>query len=154
MEPTPVRLLPCGHCNTLPIPGTFYGCCPDCGVQPYCSMECRINNKSEHQAKCKWYQLNDLMSVLETVEYASEWRNVLPLQSKMENLLMKGDIYLPDIAIEREVICLFIRMNDFAISETDHDEYKVSNLRLRKYLVQHLGNVERFHDQGVVLGTM
>ena len=143
----------CGYCQCLVPTRLGHDCCGDCKEQKYCSIGCMEAHSSEHIPKCKFHRLHDLLGQINTIELASNWRKVLPLQSTMEMLMLEGPI---DISNRQKqvVLVLFIDSNHKAYTETGHEVYRVSLIRLKENLVKLLGSMELFHEQGLYMTSL
>jgi tetratricopeptide (TPR) repeat protein len=150
----PESSLLCGHCDKpAPTNGVGHECCGYCKAQEYCSAECMQAHSSEHEPKCKADRLLDLMSTIHTVEFARDWRKVIPLQAKMEMLMLDGPIDVTNDQ-RRAILNLFIHSNNLANAETGHYMYKTSALRLKESIVKLLGDMGLFHDQALEMTSL
>jgi len=124
--------------------------CSVCKQVWYCGAECQNAAWKKHKKTCApplpakivWQKIN-------AADSASDWREVLKWEGRMEELMLGQSA-----ALQESILESFSRAHEGGLAATARDDHRVSVVRLFEQRIELLGNMERFRDQGACLCSL
>jgi len=130
----------CAHCGRQ---GVALKRCMRCKEVSYCGAECQKAGWKAHKKTCEPpLPLEQVFGNLNAAHEADDWRGVLKLEGRMEELL-EGQVD----ASRNSILGAFARANEFQLKSTGNREIAHSIIGLQERRVEILGTMERFRDQ-------
>jgi hypothetical protein len=147
----------CAHCNKQ---GAGFKRCSVCKHACYCGVACQNANWKRHKKACAPpVPLQDVDAKLKAANAAGDWRGVLKLEGRMEELVAHrsdDDGLADDYCLE--VLSAFSNAHQMGFKATgirsnsaDHARYFVG---LEERRIPLLGKLQRFWDQGDSMCTI
>jgi hypothetical protein len=136
----------CAHCGKQLLAPKR---CSICKNISYCGAECQKAGWKRHKKTCEPpLPLRQVRERFEKAHATGDWRGVLKLEGRMEELMGADDYN------NNTILAAFARAHDLGYESTANSEHALSFIRVQERRVELLGNMERFRDQGDALCSL
>ena len=131
----------CSHCGTQ---SAALKRCSRCKQASYCGAECQNTAWKGHKKRC--LTLKEVFEKVKAAGLVHDWREVLKWEGRMEEMMENQ----PDAGYQT-ILALFADAHRGVFNSTGSKDNSLSIVRLETRLVEVLGNMQRFRDQGEAL---
>jgi hypothetical protein len=137
----------CAHCGQQ---GVAFKRCSLCKEASYCGAECQKAGWRRHRKTCAPpLSLHQVWENLKAAEATGDWRGVLKVEGRMEELLKRQT----DAGCNW-TLTAFVKANELGRESTGSSEHARSVIQLEERRVEILGKMQHFRDQGGALCTI